>query len=726
MTIVASALPANLFLQPMTQSESSPELRQLDLQLDQIVRASVVKGGLEKVILELNRQYFEAGTDKELQVGQSLRLQVLQTQPTLELRVLNDPVVDRLTQTLPLLARPYDWSELVARLQPREPRLAEQLQSLLSPNRQAAAPLKEALAAIVQRLQDPVAVQMSFPPVIIPVTETGLSVPPAATGASLFDPLITALLSKLQSQTDKNALLQAPRQWQARLHMLLTPLQRDRGVLEQLSQEQRQQFSALLKNLQSHPRLTPALEQQLDQLLGEMAGAKPKAFVSASLAVMPEKQQLLPAQGWLGQVRLVLGPLSPGKDDLPQLSPEQRQLVAELFSKIHSLASLPADVVISIEQLKKNLAQPTMKGEITDPGVAGKTFQEGSSVVREWLSQLRLLLSPPTLEKGLGHALPLEQQQQLEALLARLLSRAKPEEARVAATIQAETREPAAAMRLPSSSMAVTTEAVAGMPTTSVLTLPQQINALVKIVESAAGKVSPELLGQVEGLLSRLRALPQTESAALSAGLEAGFERLTQLAAQPGLFPRGEQLGLLAQLFGLYLEAELLQGKTRDALLSLKLSLLKLRQSLPEEVTEPLKRLELFQLCKARLAEENLHFLPLPFAELEEGYLLLKKSPRQEPEGESGPLSLSLSLRLSALGNMRVDMLYDPTGVQLRIAGESREKMAYLENCGDELKQAIETVPVRSLSFAADAELPARQLQKRLAPESQGIVNMRA
>ena len=243
------------------------------------------------------------------------------------------------------------------------------------------------------------------------------------------------------------------------------------------------------------------------------------------------------------------------------------------------------------------------------------------------------------------------------------------------------------------------------------------------------GGLPPELLGRLEGLLARLQ-LPASmvgENQLTAPALEAVVAQLSQLVSAPMTPANGEPLGFLSQLFGFYLEAELLQDKKAAALASLKASLLSLQKEQGgDEVREPLRRIELFQLCKARFAEEQILFLPLPFNELEEGYLLAERqAPEQDDDDAGTALQMSLSLRLSALGNVRIDMFYDHHGLQLRVACENQEKKLFLQDCADELVASLQAVEVRGISFSADAKLPARQLQQRLLPESFNMLDTR-
>ena len=98
---------------------------------------------------------------------------------------------------------------------------------------------------------------------------------------------------------------------------------------------------------------------------------------------------------------------------------------------------------------------------------------------------------------------------------------------------------------------------------------------------------------------------------------------------------------------------------------------------------------------------------------------------KEAPPQGSEALNLSLSLRLSALGNVRIDMLYDRQGLQLRIAGENQEKRDFLQSHVNELRESIHTVKLYAINFATDAQLPAKQLQQRLLPESLNMLDTR-
>ncbi len=89
------------------------EGREHDLRVDQIVQASVAEGGLEKVLLELGYRRFWADTRVPLKTGQKLALQVMETSPRLELRIVADPLLERLGQVLHLLGQKLDVAALL-------------------------------------------------------------------------------------------------------------------------------------------------------------------------------------------------------------------------------------------------------------------------------------------------------------------------------------------------------------------------------------------------------------------------------------------------------------------------------------------------------------------------------------------------------------------------------------------------------------------------------------
>ncbi len=603
MTIVNPNLPANLFIHNSTSPVHTPEERQLDLRLEQVIRATVVEGGLDRALLEMNHQQFRAQTEHELQVGQQLTLQVLQTHPRMQFKVLNDPLNDRLSQLLPLLTRAYDWGHLVNQLRqtPSQNVLSQaayqvlsQLQKMLDPTEGRSDMLKENISRIVAQLQ-----QLSVPvegvqersgsqqqeAVHLPMQ---YSLPAPAAELSRTIMLLVKNLQEQLALLPKQAGQPLTKNWYQETRDLLAPLRQGHG-LPQAPESQYQILLSVLSRIQQHPRVSPQLAQEVERILlqiqRQVSGDDPP---QTKISVNSESANARAPQAFFNQV--------PG---FPQATARS--------TETHSTKG--ADVLARISAEITQLLSLLPQGQVPKQGL------------------------------------------------------------------------------------------------------------------------SPELLGHFEGLLVRLQQLSQTAGAVplLPAGFEVIVSQLHQLVSQQTGSPEGGQLGVLSQLFGFYLETELLRGKQKDALTSLKSSLLRMQKELGNEVEEPLRRIELFQLCKAKLAEDQIQFLPLPFNELEEGYLLAEKQHGEDDNERDGepPMRLSLSLRLSALGNIRVDMFYEKRGLHLRLAGENQEKMHYLQNSVEELKKSIEAIRLHGISFSADAKLPARQLQERLMPDSFNMLDER-
>jgi len=149
-----------------------------------------------------------------------------------------------------------------------------------------------------------------------------------------------------------------------------------------------------------------------------------------------------------------------------------------------------------------------------------------------------------------------------------------------------------------------------------------------------------------------------------------------------------------------------------------------------EQTQDALRHIELWQMCRARLAEIGVDFLPLPLSFLERGYLLARRHP--EPEGGSGKAesgqshSLSLFLELEGLGRLQIDCLYQNQGLYLRFACRDQEVASFLGAAQDELRQGLGDTALLGASFSSGAEEPAQALIQRLIPAETHLLDARA
>ncbi len=570
MPIVNSNLPPNLFVPTVTPPAEIPAGAAVRLRLEQMVQAFVVEADNDRTVLEIGSQRYQVPGKSNLQVGEKLALQVQQVEPQLEFRVLNNPVNNRLAQTLPSLSQPFDWGELVMRLQ-----------SLVAEGR-----LPQSAMTVLNQLEKILA---------SPVPPTELK--------GQLDQIISQLKQLIDPATE--------------LFISTQPVP---------SLTQNTQLAAETELLQAIVSLVKNLQNQLVQT--------PQSLTGESVKELPV------------DVKSLLSALFSGRD-VPQL----KSMILPVLDRLRQFPDLSPRLVAEIQRALS--AVDSQDSQIVNAAVGGRT--------------------PSVAASGTVNSPPLQVNGSTEWL-------------KVSADIKH---------------------------------LLGQISQL----KEKGVPVSPDLLGRLEGLELRLQAVGG--AARPLPEVEALLGQITQLVSQPAAIVSGEKLGLLSQLFGLRFETELLDGKKKAALMSLKSCLLELQQD-GDDVKDPLQRLELFQLCKAKLAENHVQFLPLPFAELEEGYLLAEKQ-EENPDfgGEEPPLQMSLSLRLSALGNVRIDILYESDGLHLRLAGDGRHKMDYLKSCREELEEALQSVELKGVSFSADAGLPARQLQERLLPESLNMFDAR-
>jgi hypothetical protein len=101
---------------PAANAPTTTEGRQYGLQAGQFVHATVAEGGQNSVLLDINQQRLQARTEVPLQTGQQLRLLIEETSPHLQLRLIRDSLVERLTHAVHLLEEKWDLPGLLSRL----------------------------------------------------------------------------------------------------------------------------------------------------------------------------------------------------------------------------------------------------------------------------------------------------------------------------------------------------------------------------------------------------------------------------------------------------------------------------------------------------------------------------------------------------------------------------------------------------------------------------------
>ncbi|MFV0436190.1 MAG: hypothetical protein ACK5PS_02170 [Desulfopila sp.] len=240
------------------------------------------------------------------------------------------------------------------------------------------------------------------------------------------------------------------------------------------------------------------------------------------------------------------------------------------------------------------------------------------------------------------------------------------------------------------------------------------------------------LIGQPIDIAS-LAALVR-ESPSLSSQLSAtGRQTLEQLASQQQqLVHEGITSGsLLKQILdslGLAFEKMLAQSDGTGAAKTLKATLLELATigksgQLSDTFLRHLSTLEFFQLAQLQ-SQASQHFIsPLPLPFLEQGFLTVEQSdPSVSNNDYAGQeYRFSLFLRVTPLGNLRIDLFHNREGLSIRFLAEDQDKADFLDRYSKDLRENITESPVQRITFAAGAPDPATELIHRLVPEGHSV-----
>jgi hypothetical protein len=233
---------------------------------------------------------------------------------------------------------------------------------------------------------------------------------------------------------------------------------------------------------------------------------------------------------------------------------------------------------------------------------------------------------------------------------------------------------------------------------------------------------SSSLPHQLQSLLNQLQTGLPSETRSLFAGL-------TQLFGTNPQNISGKDLSQLWHRLGLDFETLLAGDRSSEAVSGLKPLLYKLlcepaitqQREIPEKLEQVMEHLKLYQLCRSRLSQENTLFLPLPFAFLEQGYLLAEREHRQDADDEENDQSwkFTMNVQLTALGNLQVLLLFEKQELRLRILCEDRETMQFLSESLAGMQENLAGFTLRSYSVGLGAEDPMKALVERLAPHGE-------
>lgn len=197
----------------------------------------------------------------------------------------------------------------------------------------------------------------------------------------------------------------------------------------------------------------------------------------------------------------------------------------------------------------------------------------------------------------------------------------------------------------------------------------------------------------------------------------------------------GDLLQQLVNKLGLNLEGLLAAGNKEAAVQTVKFALLELVQNFAEQSKlvesgkHALNTLEFFQLTQLQAVRQDALIVPLPLPFLEQGYLVVEDYENQAGEDRKGremPKHFSLFLKLSPLGNLKIDFLASGDGIYIRFYCESKEVSDFLATFKDELDNAITDTFVHGMSFTENSEDPLTAVLKRSRAGSDPFINTKA
>ncbi len=268
----------------------------------------------------------------------------------------------------------------------------------------------------------------------------------------------------------------------------------------------------------------------------------------------------------------------------------------------------------------------------------------------------------------------------------------------------------------------LTSKLVAGQGNTAT-TQPLAVPPPTVGAATVAGVPLPSPLPLTQGSL--LPVQRQTLEGALMPQQWAQLEHLSTQMASDMSTSNSKFVLNLARMLGLDFEALLAKDQLDAANAGLKgtLTALKNHSEVAESVRETAahmsQQLEVLQLCRLRLAQDGILFLPLPLEFIEQGYVLFEQQGQNDSgaDGADGHL-VSLNLTLQQLGSMQVNLLFEQQALFVRIKCQDEATVTLVEEYCDELRESLQPFSIRSIQVVAGAQDPALTLLDRLQPQA--------
>lgn len=196
----------------------------------------------------------------------------------------------------------------------------------------------------------------------------------------------------------------------------------------------------------------------------------------------------------------------------------------------------------------------------------------------------------------------------------------------------------------------------------------------------------------------------------------------------------GQDLASIMRSLGLDMEALLAEGNTEKAASSLKAVLLSLLQEhqdqkqLAEKIKQLVFHIDMFQLCKIKLADSGMGFIPIPFSFLKQGFIVYQSEQRgDEADSDSNDsFSLFIYLQLESLGNLNIKLFYENHNLYTRFLCDSQQVADYISSCLDDLSKNLSACNLNKVTISTGAQEPATCLMNLMVNEGERLVNAKA
>jgi len=148
----------------------------------------------------------------------------------------------------------------------------------------------------------------------------------------------------------------------------------------------------------------------------------------------------------------------------------------------------------------------------------------------------------------------------------------------------------------------------------------------------------------------------------------------------------------------------------------------KVASAVREQASSMTQQLESLQLCRLRLAQDGVLFLPLPLDFLEQGYVLFEQQSQQNSADDNASAQpsylVSINLSMAELGSIQANLLFEQQQLFVRIKCADDASAIVVRQHIDELRQGLQEFNLGSVQVTTGAEDPALVLLRRLQPQA--------